>query len=591
MKSPQQTLSPGRLTAPFRLKLARARSRRLAARLWERDPSLWKSDPQHQAVIANRLGWLDAPAGMLERIPEMADFARGVRHDLLNTVVLLGMGGSSLAPEVFSQIFSPLHFGQLEADAPRFHVLDSTDPGMILALRRQLDLARTLFLVASKSGGTIETLTQFEYFWQECETARGEEAGRHFAAITDADSPLEAEARRRGFRAVFQNPADIGGRYSALSCFGLVPAALLGIPLIPLLEDAVSMVKTCRKTDPAKNPALSLAVLLAVAARHGMDKLTFLCSPSLEPFVPWIEQLVAESTGKEDQGIIPVEGESVGALPEYGADRVFARIALAGDPPDDAAQLFEAARVRHEPCVEILLPSRIDLGGEFVRWEMATAWTGALLGINPFDEPNVKQSKDATTRILASFQHYLDESDADARLETETFRLYADAETWRSVEDENRLRQVQGGDAEAALAGFLGLLHSRDYLALLAYTHRRPEIEQRLSVIRLLLRKRLGIPILRGYGPRFLHSIGQLYKGGPAGGLFIQITHDDAPDLSIPGRAYSFGQLKAAQAMGDLEALVEHGRRVLRLHLPADPLPGLEALPGLLDRALERIGL
>ncbi|MBE7560609.1 glucose-6-phosphate isomerase [bacterium] len=591
MKAASQTLSPGRLAAPFRLKLARARAQRLAARLWERDPALWKSDPAHQAVIANRLGWLDAPVAMLENLDEIKRFVRGVRHDLMNTVVLLGMGGSSLAPEVFSQFFHPNLFGQLEEDALELHVLDSTDPESILKLRRVLSLPRVLFLVSSKSGGTIETRTQCDYFWQECEAALGEEAGRHFAAITDAGSELEKLARERSFRHVFLNPPDIGGRYSALSLFGLVPAALLGIPLSPLLEDADAMLKACRHTDLAKNPALAMAVLLAVAAKHDMDKLTFLPSPALAPFVPWIEQLIAESTGKEGMGIIPVEGEAVGTMPEYGPDRVFVRMALASDDADDGAGLFEQARLRHEPCIEITLPTRIDLGGEFVRWEMCTAWLGALLSVNPFDEPNVKESKDATARILASFQHYVGEAEDDRRAQGEGFRLYAGEQTWAALEEENRLREETSRDAVHVLAGFLALVRSRDYLALLAYLDRNQQVEARLATLRALLRRRLGIPILRGYGPRFLHSIGQLYKGGPNSGLFIQITRDDAPDLGIPGRAYTFGQLKAAQALGDLEALSARGRRALRLHLEHEPMTTLDRLPVFFEEALELLGL
>ncbi len=591
MKIAQQTLSPGRLAAPFRLSLARARGQRLAARLWERDASLWKRDSSHQQVIANRLGWLDSPALMMEKVDEIKKFVRGVHHDLQHTAVLLGMGGSSLAPEVFSQVFHPNQFGQLEGEALTLHVLDSTDPQTLLNLRRSLALPRTLFIVASKSGGTIETRTQLDYFWHECEAALGTEAGRHFTAITDAGSALETLARERGFRQLFLNPPDIGGRYSALSYFGLVPAALLGVPLLPLLEDADAIIKACRHTDTAKNPALSMATLLALAAEHGMDKLTFLCSPSLAPFAPWIEQLVAESTGKEGKGVIPVEGETVGPLPEYGADRVYVRMALAGEDSDDAARLFEQARVHHEPCVEIVLPTRIDLGGEFVRWEMCTAWLGALLEVNAFDEPNVKESKDATARILASFEHYSSEAEADLRVEADSFRLYAGEQTWARMQEESRLREHTCGDPVHFLAGFLGLAHAREYLAILAYLDRNHEMEARLAGLRVLLRRRLGLPILRGYGPRFLHSIGQLYKGGPDTGLFLQITRDDAPDLSIPGRAYSFGQLKQAQALGDLEALVAHGRRAVRLHLRAEPLSTLDRLPALLDQALERLEL
>ena len=591
MKTSQMNISAGRLAAAHRMNLLRARARRFSQRLWERDATLWKSDEEHARVIANRLGWLDSPLAMKEVIPEIEHFVRSVRNDLLDTVVLLGMGGSSLAPEVFAQVFAPGHFGQPEGDALHLHVVDSTDPMTISRLRATLDLERTLFLVSSKSGGTIETRSQLDYFWAEAGAALGEGAAKHFVAITDAGSGLESLARERGFREVFRNASDIGGRYSVLSYFGLVPAALVGAPLGPLLESAGEMIKMCRKADVTKNPALQLAALLAVGWRYGIDKLTFLCSDSMAPLVPWIEQLVAESLGKEGVGIVPIEGERPGPLAEFGPDRLFVRLALVGEEPDDANELFQQARVRHEPCAEILATNRLALAGEFMRWELATAWTGAFMELDPFDEPNVTESKEYTSKIMADWETYAEEDRAGLRREEGPYMLHADEANWQRVLRECTVRNLRCEQLEDILSGFLGLVRGADYLALLAYVDRNDESEEALAAVRTLLRARMGLPVLRGYGPRFLHSIGQLYKGGGDQGLFVQITHDPGADLPIPGRPYTFGRLEAAQAMGDFLALSSRGRRVVRLHLPEHPAQPLAELAGLFERALDALGL
>jgi glucose-6-phosphate isomerase len=581
----KQKVSPGRLAASLKLATARADTCGFAARLWECDGTLWKQDRAHRAVIANRLGWLDSPFNMAGKVREIAAFKKRALRDGLKAVVLLGMGGSSLAPEVFSLIFPA------KAREMAFHMIDSTDPQSIRKLRAKLDLSSTLFIIASKSGGTVETLTQFEYFWNECERAKLEDVGSHFSAITDSGSGLEARATELGFRHIFINAGDIGGRYSVLSFFGLVPASLLGIPISRLLASGQQMAGVCQGDDAGGNPALLLGALMAAASLQGVDKLTFLSSKAMVPFVPWVEQLVAESTGKEGKGVVPVEGEALGKISEYSGDRLFVRMALLEEKPDRGKRIFERAASRGDACIELILPNREALGGEFMRWELATAWASALMEINPFDEPNVKESKDNTGRILKTFSQRGDFPTAEPRVAARPFEIYSDNGTWKRIQDAMKQRVIALEKPVDALAGLLALARGGDYMALLAYMDRNSDVEAVLAELRALLRTRTGMPILRGYGPRFLHSIGQLYKGGGDNGIFIQITREDKPDLAIPGRDYTFGQLKRAQAMGDLKSLVSRGRRAIRIHLPANAMPALERLPGVVEKALVTIGL
>jgi hypothetical protein len=426
-----------------------------------------------------------------------------VAGDGFQHVVLLGMGGSSLAPEVIHATFGAA------AGFPTLHVLDTTDPASIIALESSVDLGRTLFLVASKSGGTIETLSHFGYF--HAKVPRGEQ----FVAITDPGSNLEALGREHGFRRVFLNPPDIGGRYSALSYFGLVPAALVGAPVHDLLDQATEMACACHSCVPAReNPGLWLGAVIGEAARAGRDKLTLVLPAAIGAFGTWVEQLVAESTGKEGRGILPVEGEPLGPQGAYGNDRLFVSI---GD------------ELGLEPTVNLAFSSPLQLGAEFFRWEFATAVAGAVLGINPFDQPNVQEAKDATSRILAA----------------------------GPVPD-------PGFDDLGAL---LNEVRPGDYVAITAYIQRDAKNEEALRRVRTRLRDQYGVATTVGFGPRFLHSTGQLHKGGPNTGVFIQVVSDEGADLEIPGKPYTFGTLKAAQALGDLESLRAHGRRVARVRL------------------------
>ncbi len=567
-------------------------------RLWMRDGSLWTGRPAVQAAIPHALGWLTAPEMMLERVDELVAFAEEVAGAGFTHALLLGMGGSSLFPDVCRQVFQPADAHRPadrglqgaagssgwsagapgEASPPwggpggpigtrlRLVVLDSTDPAAVRAAEAAVDLARTLVVVSSKSGTTTEALDFHRYFAARVGAARppspGREPGEAFVAITDAGTPLERLAREEGFRRVFRNPPDIGGRFSALSYFGLVPAALIGVDIRTLLDRAVTMVHAA---DPclagSENAAVELGAILGGLARAGRDKVTLVASPGIAPFGDWIEQLLAESTGKEGRGLVPVVGEPLADPSRYGDDRLFVYLRLDGeaDPAQDrSVQALEGAG---QPVVTIRLADRLDLGAECVRWSVATAAAGALLGINPFDQPNVQESKDNTNRLL-------DTRRAVGRVE------------WEAAPPES--------EWTAALAAHLAGIRPGDYVALMAFLPPSPAADAVLRRIRIALRDTFRVATTVGYGPRFLHSTGQLHKGGPPTGLFLQLTADPVEDLEIPGRDYSFGVLEAAQAQGDLLALRAKGRRVLRLHLGADHLAGLERLERAMDAALRR---
>jgi hypothetical protein len=450
---------------------------------------------------------------MHERCPELKAFAEACAADGLTHTVLAGMGGSSLAPEVLRATFG-VGSGMLD-----LIVLDTTHPDQILAVERALPWERSLFVIASKSGTTTETLSHFAYFWEKV----GD--GSKFVAITDPGTPLEALAREKGFRATFLNPPDIGGRYSALSYFGLVPAALVGIDLDGLLDRAIEAAHACVPyVPPADNPGAWLGAAIGEAARAGRDKLTLVLDERIRTFGYWVEQLIAESTGKEGKGIVPVEGEDLGAPDVYGQDRMF--VTLGGGGLHDAVRPLEAAG---HPIVHLDVTDPLQIGGQFFHWEFAAAVAGSVLGINPFDQPNVQEAKDNTRRLLASGE----------------------------VPDPGY------GD----LAELLGKVGTGDYVAIQAYLPRNEGIERRLHGARLRLRDRLKVATTVGFGPRFLHSTGQLHKGGPNTGVFIQVVEQPEADLPIPGQRYSFGTLLAAQAAGDLQSLQAHGRRVARVSL------------------------
>ncbi len=549
------TASLGALQPAVDARLRALEQDRVISRIWSKDATVWKTDAVHQAVIRNRLGWLNVAEEMIPHVAELQAFAQAAWDDGIRDVVLLGMGGSSLCVEVFRQVYGT------QPGAPTLWVLDTTHPEVVAKFESQIDLTRALFLVASKSGTTTEVASFDAYFFDRVRALVGERAGQHFVAITDPGTSLAESATARHFRRVILNPADIGGRYSGLSNFGLAPAALAGIDIATLLAQADAMAKACAPCVPVtENPGAWLGAILGEAALAGRDKMTILTSPQLESFGLWAEQLIAESTGKEGKGITPVAQETVGDPAVYGDDRLFVYLELDGQMQrEDAVAALAAAG---HPVVRLRLPDISWVGAEFYRWEMATAVAGAILGINPFDEPNVKESKDNTRAAL-------DQYVAAGRLPEETPRYAADGLAFYGAGD-------KGTDWAEALRAHLRSVQPGDYVALMAYLDSTGPYETALQAIRLTVRDRLKVATTLGYGPRFLHSTGQLHKGGPNRGVFIQITADAATDRAIPGQPYSFGTLIAAQALGDLQSLRAHGRRVVRLHLGGDVAGGLE---------------
>lgn len=517
-------------------------------RIWSGDASLWKSDDSHRRVIENALGWLTIADRMMASLSDLQNFVSyAVRAT--DRVVVLGMGGSSLAPLVFGSSF-PASTG-----FPPLEVLDSTEPSAVAAVERRCDPARTIYVVSSKSGTTLEPNILFDFFYDLATRAVGEKAGERFIVITDPGSALEKEAGRRRVRRVFAGDPKIGGRYSALSNFGIVPAAFAGIPVAELLSRARVMADRCRRTGE-DNPGLLLGATVGALALAGRDKLTFSVGRPVDRFGMWLEQLIAESTGKEGRGILPVEGEPVGSPESYGDDRVFASI---GPPERGFSELLEPLVAAGHPAVFFEVSDAIDLGAEMFRWEFATAVAGSLLGIDPFDQPNVQEAKDRTNEILNSGGG-----------------------------------KRAGGDGpgidEEALRRLLGAIRPHDYFAITAYIPSTAANEEALEAPRLRVRDGTKAATTLGFGPRFLHSTGQLHKGGPDTGVFLQVTAEPAERLSIPGKPWGFAEVVAAQAAGDLAALESRGRRALRVHLAAPVEKGLGKLDAAVAAALERSG-
>jgi len=535
-------------------------------RLWARDPGLWSDDPAHQAVARNRLGWLDVAAAMEPRAAEFEAFAAEVAGEGFTHTVLLGMGGSSLAPEVLRQTFGVAP-GRLD-----LAVLDSTSPASVRGVLDSHDPARTLFVVSSKSGGTLE-VTSFEaacFEWVRA--ARGDAAGRSFVAITDPGTSLGALAASRGYRRVFENPPDIGGRYSALSCFGLVPAALIGADVRGLLAHAAAERRRNQPgVAPTDQPGLVLGALLGETALRGRDKLTLVLGREIAALGDWVEQLVAESTGKDGRGIVPVVGETLASPEVYGDDRVFVAVSVA-PLPGSTQRALDVLRHAGHPVLEWRASTVAALGEEFLRWEIATAVASSILGVDSFDEPNVTEAKQATQAVL-------ERALADGRF-PERAAVATDGAMRAEAPAAVAAALAPRADADPAAwaAALPALAAPGDYFAVLAYLRPTPSRLQRLDRIRAAARAQARVATTAGIGPRFLHSTGQLHKGGPATGVFLQLTADEGPDVAIPGREFGFATLVAAQAWGDFEVLERRGRRVLRLHLGADP-----------DAALDRI--
>ena len=536
----------------------------MVRRLWAKDAGVWTGGDE-----ARWLGWLDV-ATVEAPLEALAALTREVGAAGLTDVLLLGMGGSSLCPEVLSRVLGPV------AGAPVLHVLDSTDPAQIRRTESRLDLSRTLCIVSSKSGTTLEPTILTEYFLDRVRQRVGaEEAGSRFVAVTDPGSVLEVIARAAQFRQVWHGVPAVGGRFSALSNFGLVPAAVCGVDVPALLVRARAMAGRCGPAEPPdRNPGVRLGLALGAAAGQGRDKVTLVLSPPIRDLGSWLEQLLAESTGKAGRGLIPVTDEEIGPPSVYGDDRFFVYLRLEAEP--DRAQDVAMARLADagHPVLELVLRDRLDIGAEFFRWEIATAVCGAVLGINPFDQPDVEASKVATQELTAAYESAGAFPVETPLAWTEGMTLYADA---RNTET---LRAVTGTPAgvEPLLAAHVARVAPGDYFAVLAYVDRSETHRRVLQRLRHAVRDARGVATCVGFGPRFLHSTGQAFKGGAATGVFLQVTCDEAADLPIPGRGYTFGVVQAAQALGDLQVLAARGRRALRVHLGSDVTAGLERL-------------
>jgi transaldolase/glucose-6-phosphate isomerase len=540
-------------------------------RIWHKDAALWKEDESHQKIIKNSLGWLVVPDTMIGVEDELLAFAARVRDEgSFDHVMLCGMGGSSLCPEVLRQTFGR------QQGFPELLVLDSTDPDVLAEFSGKIDVTRCLFVIASKSGTTTEPLSFYRY-WYDQVGRRKENPGENFVAVTDPGTLMERMATEDRFRRIFLNPSDIGGRYSALSYFGMVPAALMGLDVRKLLDRAERIVHACASVVPAAdNPGARLGAILGECAKAGRDKLTIVADAKVSALGLWIEQLVAESTGKEGKGILPVAGEPLGAPAVYGNDRLFVSVAL-GRLEGETETKLKALEAAGHPVVYRTLTDLYDLGEEFFLWEFATAFAGWRLGINPFDQPNVQESKDATKELLEKFT-------AEGKLEEQT--VLASDGVLTVYADERTRAELSAASVSEALGAHLARVKPGDYVALLDYVEETPEIEATLQSIRTRLRDATRCATTTGYGPRFLHSTGQLHKGGPDTGVFIQITAGDHTDLPIPGQSYTFSVLKQAQALGDFRSLSTRGRRAVRVDLGADALAGLKRLRELIAEAL-----
>ncbi len=560
--------SLGSLEKAVKDRIVALEKEQFAARLWQKDASLWKNDEASRKIIRNSLGWLHVAEKIEDVIGDLTNFVAEVKDAGIRHVVHMGMGGSSLAPLVLQE-----SFGLPEGGIP-LTVLDTTDPATVRKIEKEVPLADTLFIVASKSGTTAEPNAFGDYFYDKVKVLKGTYAGANFVAITDPGSKLVGVAKERRFKHTFLNFADIGGRYSALSYFGLVPAALLGVNVQELLVRALRMAHACDQCVPAgKNPGLTLGAAMGELALKGRDKVTFIVSRKVATLGLWLEQLIAESTGKEGKGILPVSDEPVLDPRDYGNDRFFAHIKLKGAVEPEVDERVRKLSDAGHPVVSIEISDLYDLAQEFFRWEIATATAGSIIGINAFDQPNVQESKDNTNRLL-------DEVRSSGKLPEEPV----------SVEDGNIkvFGKVKGKTLEEVMKSFLALSKPGDYIPFMAYLPMSEEVDDRLASIRATIQQALHLTTTFGYGPRFLHSTGQYHKGGPNTGLFIQLTADDLVDAQLPGQPYSFSVFKRAQAFGDLEALRQHERRVLRIDFGDDVVAGLERLDECIKSALKK---
>jgi transaldolase/glucose-6-phosphate isomerase len=564
---------PNDLAAAVRLTLQDWRTGGKVWRLWARDPTLWTG-----ADEADWLGWLGITKDRLAHIDHLTAIAEEVKAAGFRHALLLGMGGSSLSPEVIKMAFGKL------AGYPELHVLDSTDPAQVKTFEGKVDLAKTIFIVSSKSGSTLEPNIFKQYFFERVKRgADADKPGSRFIAITDPGSKMQQVAESGGFRHVFFGLPSIGGRYSALSNFGMVPSAIMGVDVRRLLDRAEEIVHACASCVPAEdNPGVVLGTILGVLAKNGRDKVTITTSPGIRDLGAWLEQLLAESTGKEGKGLIPIDRETLGPPEAYGRDRLFVYLRLESrpDPSQDAA--IDALERAAQPVVRISVADLYGLGQEFFRWEIATAVAGSIIGINAFNQPDVEASKVATRRLTEQYEKTGSLPPETPILHDGGIRVFTD--------ENNAVSLAKAAGRDRSLSGYLRAHLNRlapgDYFAILAYLEMNEAHGAQLQAVRHAVRDAKRVATCLGFGPRFLHSTGQAYKGGPNTGVFLQITCDDATDLPVPGQRYTFGVVKAAQARGDFQVLAERKRRALRVHLGSDVRAGLSALQAAIHKAL-----
>jgi transaldolase/glucose-6-phosphate isomerase len=567
-----QTSLPESLATAVKTALGDWQSGNKMTRLWQRDASLWTGDDE-----AHWMGWLDIIEEQISNPVELRNFAKEVWSAGFKDILLLGMGGSSLCPEVLRMTFGRI------AGYPDLHVLDSTDPAQVKAFENKIDVGRTLFIVSSKSGSTLEPNIFKQYFFERTKQAVGaDKAGSHFIAITDPGSKMQQVAEADRFRHIFFGKPSIGGRYSALSNFGMVPAAAIGVDVKKFLDRAQEMVRACGPSVPVEaNPGAVLGIILSTAAQSGRDKVTIITSPDISDLGAWLEQLLAESTGKLGKGIIPVDREELGASEVYGKDRVFAYIHTehATDVRQDAkvAALEEAGHA----VLRIAMADIYDLGAEFFCWEIATAVAGSIIGINAFNQPDVEASKIATRNLTSTYEKTGSLAAEQPVVEDDGIKVFTD--------EKNAAELGRAAGADKSLAGYLkahlGRIGTGDYFAVLGFIQMNAEHERKLQAVRHAVRDKKRVATCLGFGPRFLHSTGQAYKGGPNSGVFLEVTCDDALELPVPQQKYTFGVVKAAQARGDFQVLAERGRRALRVHLH-DVDAGLVTLAAAVQNAL-----
>ncbi|HKH99164.1 MAG TPA: bifunctional transaldolase/phosoglucose isomerase [Candidatus Sulfotelmatobacter sp.] len=568
-----KTSLPDTLGAQVKAAAADWQSGGKVQRLWQRDASLWTGSDE-----ANWLGWLNIIDEQIAQQDQLQKLAKEVQNRGFRHVLLLGMGGSSLCPEVLRMTFGRIiHF-------PELHVLDSTDPAQVKAFEHAIDIPQTLFIVSSKSGSTLEPNIFKQYFFERTKQAVGAvQAGSHFIAITDPGSKMQQVAEADRFLKIFFGRPSIGGRYSALSNFGMVPAAVMGLDTRKFLTRTADMARACGASSPVEqNPGALLGIILGTAANAGRDKITIITSPGIADLGAWMEQLIAESTGKIGKGIIPVDREALAAPVVYGNDRIFAYVRLEGGA--DAGQDAKVAAIEKagHPVVRISMADIYDLGAEFFRWEIATAVAGAIIGINAFNQPDVEASKIATRNLTSEYEKTGSLPAEKPVVEDAGIKLFTD--------EKNAAELAKAAGSEQTLAGYLkahlARIHASDYFALLGYIQMNAEHEQSLQAVRHAVRDKKHAATCLGFGPRFLHSTGQAYKGGPNSGVFLQVTCDDSVELPVPGQKYTFGVVKAAQARGDFQVLAERGRRALRVHLGSNVKTGLATLQAAVQKAL-----